>query len=130
MILDYVRREMSDQDQMIKNIGMVIHPVENLDAAATFYSEGLGLQEAFRDGDRFCAFVVNGITIALAAKEERIIDSAAVSYKVNDVGETVNRLENLGAKLCRGTEEGPHEIRAVMEDPQGNPFIIYSSKEP
>ena len=40
----------------ISKVGMVIHPVRNMETAAAFYVDGLGLKQIFRDGDRFCAF--------------------------------------------------------------------------
>lgn len=119
---------MSNENQITDKVGMIIHPVDDLEAAIKFYSEGLGLEETFRDGDRFCTFVINGVTIALAAKEERVTSSVAISYKVQNLSETITRLEDSGAELCKGPEEGPHEIRAVMNDPAGNSFIVYSPK--
>ncbi len=115
-------------ESLVSKIGMIIHPVDDLDAAARFFSEGLGLEEAFRDGDRFCAFSVGGVMIALAAGEERLANATAVSFKVDDVPATVSRLEAAGATVLRAPEEGPHEIRAVLRDPSGNPVIVYSGK--
>ena len=40
----------------------------------------------------------------------------------------IRRLVGDGAELLRGPEEGPHEIRAVLRDPAGNPFILYTGK--
>jgi predicted enzyme related to lactoylglutathione lyase len=112
----------------VSKVGMVIHPVEDLDETARFYREGLGLEEAFRDGDRFCAFSVGGVMVALAAGDERLTESAAVSYKVDDVAAMVAKLEAAGATTLRAPEEGPHEIRAVLRDPAGHPLIVYSGK--
>ena len=113
---------------LAKKVGMVIHPVDDLDRAEAFYRDALGLDAMFRDGDRFAAFKAGDVTIALAAGEEVLADRATVSYKVDDVESAVAALERAGASLARGIEEGPHERRAVLRDPAGNPFVVYSSK--
>ncbi len=120
--------ESSTNKPVINKLGMVIHPVDDLDKAASFFREGLGLDEAFRDGDRFCAFSLGGVMIGLAAGEERLTDETVLSYKVDDVDAAVAHLEAAGAELLRGPEEGPHEIRAVLKDPAGHPLVVYSGK--
>lgn len=111
-----------------KKVGMVIHPVDDLDAAEAFYRDALGLDPMFRDGDRFAAFKSGEVTIALAAGSEILSDRTTVSYKVDDVEQAVASLQKAGAGLERAVEEGPHERRAVLRDPCGNPFVVYSSK--
>ena len=111
-----------------KKVGMVIHPVADLDVAEAFYRDGLGLDPMFRDGDRFAAFKAGDVTIALAAGAEILSDRATVSYKVDDLENAVADLETAGATLDRGIEDGPHERRAVLRDPAGNPFVLYTSK--
>lgn len=113
---------------LAKKVGMVIHPVDDLDAAEAFYRDALGLDPMFRDGDRFAAFKSGDVTIALAAGAEILSDRATVSYKVDDLEEAVGSLQKAGAGLERGIEAGPHERRAVLRDPSGNPFVVYSSK--
>jgi predicted enzyme related to lactoylglutathione lyase len=107
---------------------MVIHPVEDMESAARFYESALGLALKFRDGDRFCAFDVGGVTLALAAGAERLTRSPAVSLKVADLDASLAELQAAGAKVLRGPEVGPHERRAVLEDPAGNALILYSPK--
>ena len=113
---------------LVNKVGMVVHPVADLDQAQKFYEEILGLKLKFRDGERFCAFDVNGVTIALAAHEERLTTAPAVSYKVDDAQTALATLTAAGAKPLSDLMEGPHEHRAVLADPAGNPFVIYSSK--
>ena len=120
----------SDGRALVEKVGMVVHPVPDLDAAAEFYAGGLGLKPLFRDGDRFCAFDAGGVTIALAAGAEREAagGETAVSYKVDDVASAVERLVAAGAELVSGPAEGPHEIRAALRDPAGNALAVYSGK--
>ena len=115
---------------LAKRIGMIIHPVEDLDAALAFYRDALGLELKFRDGDRFCALDAGGVTIALAAGAERsaTAGATAVSYRVDDVAAAVEQLVGAGAELVRGPEEGPHEVRAALRDPAGNVLSIYAGR--
>ncbi len=113
---------------IVKKVGMVIYPVASLDAAASFYGEALGLPVRFRDGDRFCAFDGGGVTVALAAGAERLCDTPAVSYQVDDLEGAVATLSAAGASVLRPIEEGPHERRAVLRDPSGNAFVVYARR--
>lgn len=112
----------------VQKVGMVIHPVRELEPVRRFYEEALGLKLKFRDGDRFCAFDAGGVTIALAAGDEDLAGATAVSYKVQDLRAALAALEAAGAVRLRDAEEGPHERRAVLRDPAGNPFILYAPK--
>ncbi|MFK4042426.1 VOC family protein [Nonomuraea wenchangensis] len=103
-------------------LGNVLIPVADLDEAIAFY----GLPVKFRDGDRFAALDGGGVTVALAGPAEHVTPGAAPSYKVDDVRESVRELAARGAGVVRGPEEGPHERRAVLRDPSGNVFVLYS----
>jgi predicted enzyme related to lactoylglutathione lyase len=102
----------------------VLYPVKNLDEALAFYRDGLGLAVKFTDGDRY-ASLEDGF--ALAGPEEDVTGGVpAATFKVTDVAATVERLTAAGAQLIKPAEEGPHEVRAVLRDPAGNPFIVYA----
>ncbi|MGN9838215.1 VOC family protein [Nonomuraea sp. H19] len=103
-------------------LGNVLIPVTDLDEAIAFY----GLPVKFRDGDRFAALDGGGVTVALAGPAEHVTASAAPSYKVDDVALAVREMTGRGAEVVRGPEEGPHERRAVLRDPSGNVFVLYS----
>jgi predicted enzyme related to lactoylglutathione lyase len=103
-------------------IGNVLIPVADLDEAIAFY----GLPVKFRDGDRFAALNGGGVTIALAGPAEHVTASAAPSFKVDSVRTAVLDLVSRGAEVVREPEDGPHETRAVLRDPSGNVFVLYS----
>ena len=110
-------------------IGNAMYPSKDVNAAVAFYRDGLGLGLKFQDGDRFAALDGGGTTFAIAGAEEDVTGGEpAVSFKVEDVAATVGKLTAAGGTLVRGPEEGPHEIRAVLRDPDGNPFVVYSGK--
>ncbi|MFI6601317.1 VOC family protein [Nonomuraea sp. NPDC050536] len=103
-------------------LGNVFVPVDDLDKAIAFY----GLPVKFRDGDRFAALDGGGVTIALAGPAEHVTAGIAPSYKVEDVRQAVRLFEERGAQVVREPESGPHETRAVLRDPSGNVFVLYS----
>jgi predicted enzyme related to lactoylglutathione lyase len=109
-------------------IGNVLYGVDDVAAAVAFYRDGLGLEVKFQDGERFAALDGGGTTFALAAPEEQIAAGPVASFKVDDVAATTKRLTAAGAELVRGPEDGPHEIRAVLRDPAGNSFVVYTSR--
>lgn len=112
----------------MSKLGNVLIPVDDLETAIAFYSGTLGLAVRFRDGDRFAALDGGGATVALVAAEERVAgEVTAPSYRVDDVARTAGELAGAGAELVREPEAGPHEIRAVLRDPSGNVFVLYSS---
>ncbi len=109
-------------------IGNVMYPAKDLAKAVEFYRDGLGLAVKFADGDRFAALDGGGTTFALAGPEEDLAGAPVASFKVEDVPSLVEKLTAAGAEVVRGPEEGPHEIRAVLRDPAGNPFVVYAPK--
>jgi catechol 2,3-dioxygenase-like lactoylglutathione lyase family enzyme len=112
-----------------EKIGNVIVAVPDLDAACAFYGDTMGLKQKFRDGDRFAAYDGGGVTLALVSGEEDVTGGVtAPSFKVADVAGAVADLEAGGATVVVGPAEGPHEIRAVVRDPAGNPLVLYGPK--
>jgi predicted enzyme related to lactoylglutathione lyase len=112
----------------VSKLGNVLIPVGDLDKAIAFYSGTLGLAVKFRDGDRFAALDGGGATVALVAGAEQVAGEAtAPSYKVADTEAAVRELTGAGAEVVRAPETGPHEVRAVLRDPSGNVFVLYSS---
>lgn len=97
----------------------VFIPVEDVGKAIEFY----GLPVRFRDGDRF-ALLEGGI--GLTGPAEHLTGSTAVCLKTEDLARAVQDLLDRGGALVRGPEAGPHETRAVLRDPSGNLFVLYS----
>ncbi|WP_327002629.1 VOC family protein [Dactylosporangium sp. NBC_01737] len=108
-------------------VGNVLYPTGDLSSSVAFYRDGLGLPLKFADGDRFAALDGGGVTFALAGGDEALGTTPMASFKVTDVPSSVARLTALGASLVSGPSRGPHEVRAVLHDPAGNPFVLYAS---
>lgn len=97
----------------------VFIPVEDVGKAVAFY----GLPVKFRDGDRF-ALLEGGI--GLAGPAEHLTGATAFCLKVDDMACAVQDLLARGGAVEREPEAGPHETRAVLRDPSGNLFVLYS----
>jgi predicted enzyme related to lactoylglutathione lyase len=108
---------------------LLLCPVNDLEAAVSFYRDTLGLTVKFRDGGRYCAIDAGGFTLGLAAQEERIVEEAAAAFRVEDIEQSLARLAAAGAEVLRPVERGPHESRAVLRAPGGGTLVI-SSKAP
>jgi predicted enzyme related to lactoylglutathione lyase len=117
-------------EDRVTRIGNVLYPAKDVAEAVAFYRDGLGLTVKFTDGGRFAALDGGGTTFAIAGPEEDVTGGEpAVSFKVDDVAATVESLTAAGAQLVRAPQEGPHEIRAVLRDPAGNPFVVYAARQ-
>lgn len=110
------------------SIGNVMYPVADVEAAAAFYRRALTLPVKFVDGVRF-AMLDAGIPLALAGPGEDLAGtSVAASFKVIDVNTSLEAILNAGGTLRVAPTAGPHETRAVAEDPWGNAFVLYTSR--
>ncbi len=106
----------------------LLYPVERLDPAIGFFRDALGLPLKFRDGDRYAALDAGGLTLGLAAGEERIVDEPALAFRVDDLDAALARLLEQGADILRPPEDGPHERRAVLRAPGGHPLIVSTKR--
>jgi catechol 2,3-dioxygenase-like lactoylglutathione lyase family enzyme len=113
----------------IARIGNVFYIVEDMDAAVAFYADTLGLPLKFRDGDRWAAFDVGGVTFALAAPEEAggaaPGSGAVVSFRVADAEAWAREASACGVEPGP-VETGPHERRVRLTDLDGNRLVVYS----
>jgi predicted enzyme related to lactoylglutathione lyase len=110
-------------------VGNVLYPAQDIDAAVAFYGGALGLPVKFQDGDRYAALDGGGVTFALASSAEDVAGGrVAASLRVLDVSTAVEQAVAAGGTVLRDAEEGPHEIRAVVADPWGNPVVLYAKR--
>ncbi|MDM4771322.1 VOC family protein [Solimonas sp. SE-A11] len=106
----------------------LLYPVDRLDPAIDFFRDTLGLPLKFRDGERYAALDAGGLTLGLAAGEERIVDRPALALRVDDLDAALARLLEQGATLLRPVENGPHERRTVLQAPGGHPLIVSAKR--
>jgi predicted enzyme related to lactoylglutathione lyase len=106
-------------------IMQILVPVADLDRAATFYADVLGLPLLFRyPGNAF--FDADGVRLYLAAPTEPgYAGPATIYFRVDDVSATLARLEERGAPVrVRPTiahrDAGYDLWLAFVTDPDGN----------
>jgi len=106
-------------------IGNVLYPVSDVSGAVEFYERVFGFERKFIDGDRYAAIDAGGTTLAVAGPAEQMAAGPAVAFKVADVTATLDALRQSGCRILRDAETGPHEVRAVAQDPWGNALVVY-----
>lgn len=111
-------------------IRTIMVPVESMDAALEFYARVLGLPVRFRDGDRYAALELDGLTLALVSAEDAESEHIALAVKTDDLAGDLGCLTEAGASLRSGPHEGGHEVRAVLADPSGRNVVLYQPVSP
>ncbi|MGB0100504.1 MAG: VOC family protein [Nocardioides sp.] len=113
----------------VVKLGHVLVPGDDLDDAARFWVDRLGLELRFRDGDRYLAVTDGRTTLGLAAPEEQPAPGVvAVSVQVAGLDDLL--LDWAADGLDVGpVQEGPHERRALVHDPAGNLVVVYEVRE-
>jgi predicted enzyme related to lactoylglutathione lyase len=106
-------------------VNSVLYPAPDVAAAVAFYGDALGLPVKFQDGARYAALDGGGVTVGVLGPEEDVTGGrVAASVRVPDVAAAVRKAVAAGATVVRPPERGPHEIRAVVTDPWGNPVVL------
>ena len=97
-------------------------------ATARFYREGLGLQERFRDGDRWVQFGVGGVNVAVACPEEAAQgqQGACVVFEVADLAAMCERVTQHGGTVVAERDMGSHGRTVTVRDPGGNILQLLS----
>ncbi|CAN5205017.1 VOC family protein [soil metagenome] len=105
----------------------ILYPVANLAGVASFYEQVFGLSLAFQDGDRYAAFVpAAGVRLALTAGTESLVEGIPMmSLLVADLTQSIELAVRCGGSVRIPPQDGPHERRAVIDDPSGNPVVVY-----
>jgi lactoylglutathione lyase len=104
-------------------------PAVELDDSVRFYRDSIGLALVMRDGDVYAELDAGGLKLALATASDHPVPTTPLpTFKTTDMDGALARLETGGASILASPRAGKHEVRAVLQDPAGNAFIIYSSR--
>jgi predicted enzyme related to lactoylglutathione lyase len=104
-------------------------PVMDLDAVLPFYTDILGWSLRFRDGARYAALDAGGVTVALAAPAEQLVEGRpSLNVKVADLERALQTLLDAGARVICAPSDGPHESRAAVLDAAGNVVVLYQPR--
>jgi predicted enzyme related to lactoylglutathione lyase len=110
----------------IERIGNVFYCVRDMDAALDFYTQKLGLPLKFRDGSRWAALDVGGMTLALSdGGQPGAPGGATVSLRAEDLDGLLAQLRERGATGLGEVKTGPHERTVELTDPSGNKLLLY-----
>jgi metallothiol transferase len=109
---------------MIKTVWSITFYVSNLEKAAKFYKETLGLEKKY-EYSSYIGFECGGVEIGLTPtlKEGQKVSPASpsVEFLVDDVEKVYNELKNKGVKFIKELHEEPWGGRqATFTDPDGN----------
>lgn len=108
---------------MVEKISTVL-PVPDLGEAVAVWSEVLGVDPTFVDGDRWAQFDHAGARLALAGTD-RLADEPGVMLKVADLDAACEALRRAGCKVGEPST-GAHERRVAATGPGGWPIVVYS----
>ncbi len=111
-------------DSAAAHVNALMVPVADMEAACTFLTGVLGLALKFRDGDRYAAFELQGLTLALLGQEERVVTQPAIGIRVDDMEGTITRMQAAGAAMATPVTAGPHELRGVVRMPGGIDAVL------
>ena len=106
----------------VKRIRQVYVVADDIDAAAAFYSDGLGLELQFRDGDRWVQYGGGDISLAVASVDESggaAAGSSVAVYEVDDLESHVESATGAGASVVSNRDMGEHGKMATLREPSG-----------
>lgn len=108
---------------MITRLKNVYLSVDDVTSATGFYSQLLGLEPEFVDGDRWSQFRLDGRVIALAGKGEAAIPapSAQLVFAVDSPTDH-DAILSCGAIALGSRDMGDHGLTRMYRDPQGVNF--------
>ena len=116
----------------IKEIGFVAIPITDTPRARKFYEGVLGLQVSDEMmGGKWIEYTVGHNTLAIANVGEAWKPSdqgTGAALEVENFDEAIKQLRNQGVPFAAEPFETPCCHMAVVQDPDGNKFIIHKLK--
>jgi predicted enzyme related to lactoylglutathione lyase len=111
---------------MFRKIAYTHYPVKNMNRAADFYQNVLGMRPLFR-GDEWSEFEIGGQRIALHhdPADAYGIGGAVVSLEAYPIEPVIERLKKLGVRFVRELQILPYGKLAAFLDSEGNQLGLY-----
>ncbi len=112
----------------LQNIHFV---AEDVEVAAQFWQQAMGLALRFRDDDRWVQMTAGHAPLAIASKAEGHPDQigAIPVFEVDDVEAHICSIGAHGGKLLDDREMGSHGRVVTFEDPQGNVAQLFKRSD-
>jgi predicted enzyme related to lactoylglutathione lyase len=106
----------------VKRIRQVYVVAEDIDSAAAFYTDGLGLELQFRDGDRWVQYGGGDVSFGVASIEESggaTPGSSVPVFEVDDIAAQIATATAAGATLVSSRDMDRHGQMATLTEPSG-----------
>jgi predicted enzyme related to lactoylglutathione lyase len=114
---------------MVEGVAAVWVPVKDMDRAATFYEDSLGLK-VDRVDDKWAEVDANGLLIGLNAREGEGADAdggPVISFQPEgEIDEAKRDLESRGVEFAAEISEHPWGRIATFKDSEGNDLQLYA----
>jgi predicted enzyme related to lactoylglutathione lyase len=112
----------------VKKLRQVFVVAEELERAVRFWQGTLGLELAFRDGERWVQFEAGGVSFALASAAEGQGAPPGVPvpvFEVEDLDAALSELRAAGAVVGALRDMGAHGRTAAAIDPGGARIVLF-----
>jgi predicted enzyme related to lactoylglutathione lyase len=112
----------------LEKLRQVFVVAKDLERAVRFWKDTLGLELAFRDGDRWVQFKAGDVSFALASAEEGQGAPAGMPvpvFEVADLDAALAELRAAGAEVGALRDMGAHGRTAAALDPTGARFVLF-----
>ena len=111
----------------IKSLQNVYVVAEDMDRAAAFYGDALGLELKFRNGDRWTQYRLGAGNFSLASPAEAGAGAAGAVpvFEVDDLDGAAQRVADGGGSISERRDMGAHGRSANCADPAGNRFQLF-----
>ncbi len=119
----------------LKALSTVVVPVRDQDAALTFYTDVLGLEQDAHTLDKpFSEFDIGGTTLSVwdpsMAGREFVANTNAIALHTDDVKGLRAELEGKGVQFFGDTVDTGVCHMAFFADPDGNPLMLHGRYVP
>ncbi len=126
---------MTDTDELIRGVDFVGIPTRDLEAAAAFYGDTLGLRRsAYRPDRGFAEFETGNLTLSVISPErmgmEFHANRNAIALHVDDIPSARARLEAVGVAFAGDTFDTGVCHMAFLSDPDGNALMLHHRYAP
>lgn len=118
-----------------QKVDFVSIPTRDLDRAATFYGETLGLERDPLSSSAWPEFTVGNVTLSVVVPEQIGLEFAplpfgAIAIRVPDVADARSELEQQGIAFERDTFDSGACHMALFRDPDGNGLMLHHRYKP
>lgn len=115
---------------MIKSIGFVSYPVQDMARAKKFYEEMFDLKqnpEFDASNENWAEYLIGDSALSLGKMEgwEPSTNGGAVAFEVEDFDAMIKRLKDAGATFILEPQKFPNCQMAFIKDSEGNAITIH-----